>query len=740
MKKAWIYNLAAACVALSTLACSKEEALPADYAAGEGGVAMHLAQTRAVDVSGLTLDDCTVFVYERSTDAETGEPAETLIRKYAPTDCPAVIKLLAGDYAVKVQWGEQPDAAAFDRCFYEGKSDFTVTAGRTEQVTVACKPQCAVVEVTFAPTIAASLTDYLAEFALRDSDAPVTALTFVQSDTGYFTVAEGGEAIRWSFSAVHPEKGPLRKQGEIAAEAGKRYAVTFRYSPDLPGYITVDLEINDSTDDRKDVLVFSEDPEVNGAIFSEPLDYTADDLPETLTVTMTATGDAVVQAATIYLSEGAGGVVQMRAEGDNEAILWRWPEDAADESKVKARLSDDQKELTVTVSSKAFLSNDTGEIAGGRRDLRFEVEDNCGGRVDKTSTIRIEGFCPVGARDYDLWTNDLTLRAVSAKGAPTFRMRIADDGAEPQPWQTVTCEQIEENEYEATLTDEAKWTPSENTKVGVTVYRPKQGIYANHRYEFEVEIDGKTYRQTLDTACDQPIPYGDMADGSLSCFTTSNENAPFWGSGNNSFAGDLCRQATKSGLPCARLKSTMAGMLGINMLASGNLFTGTFVRPSTTGTVSFGRDYDWQARPTALHIKYHATIGQVNAQKHKKDGSHPLNKGDQDISVIYVAIVDWNQPHKVASGTSDPSGMWSPDETTNPGEGAVIGYGIVRLTKSTEGDDLDDLEIPIYYYDRIAKPSKAYKLVISASTCYYGDYMCGCDSNELWLTDFKWVY
>lgn len=65
MKKRAIY-IFAACVALVLSACSKDDAA-LDYAAGEGGIVMRLAETRAVDISGLTLDDCTVFIYQNET-------------------------------------------------------------------------------------------------------------------------------------------------------------------------------------------------------------------------------------------------------------------------------------------------------------------------------------------------------------------------------------------------------------------------------------------------------------------------------------------------------------------------------------------------------------------------------------------------------------------------------------------------------------------------------------------------
>lgn len=174
MKKRAIY-IFAACVALVLSACSKDDAA-LDYAAGEGGIVMRLAETRAVDISGLTLDDCTVFIYQNGMAVDPSQPeaepeeTATLIRKYTPGKCPETIRLLAGAYTVKVQWGEQPEAAAFEKCFYEGIADFEIKSGITETVTVLCKPQSVIVEVAFDSSIAATLADYSAVFELADSD------------------------------------------------------------------------------------------------------------------------------------------------------------------------------------------------------------------------------------------------------------------------------------------------------------------------------------------------------------------------------------------------------------------------------------------------------------------------------------------------------------------------------------------------------------------------------------------
>ncbi|MEG1885929.1 MAG: PCMD domain-containing protein, partial [Alistipes sp.] len=53
---------------------------------------------------------------------------------------------------------------------------------------------------------------------------------------------------------------------------------------------------------------------------------------------------------------------------------------------------------------------------------------------------------------------------------------------------------------------------------------------------------------------------------------------------------------------------------------------------------------------------------------------------------------------------------------------------------------VQDLNIPIQYYDKMTKPSKSYTLIISCTTSAYGDYLNGCSTNKLYVDDFKWVY
>ncbi len=757
--KRYIILVVAWCFALLPVACDKEDTDAIRYGFGEGGIVMTVAapsETRAINVKALTLADCTVDIYQRTAGDASDEPSETWIRHYERGECPkTVVKLLEGDYSVSVSCGTQPSDAALDACLYKGRKEFTVTAGQTQPVAVSCEPQCAVVAVGFDESIAKKeLSDVRVEVSLPTSESACKSLTFTTDDTGYFNMPESGAELEWSFHAVHPEKGAVEKTGIVKNVVnGKKYALNFRYSDDLPGYIGFDLAIDETTDDHNDMLIFSPKPVLKGEeIFKAD---GADFADKEMALTVETLGGATVCDVKIYRVGAAAATrsgYSTRADSDSDVLLWHWqcpaeggePTVTGETTVTVGTLTNTETGTSLDITlNPTFFSFPIGETK-----LRFEILDSKEAFAENTAVIRVnEGIqSEVGA--CDLWANSVTLRGVSTKGAPTFKLRLQGT----DEWKTVTGVSADGNEYTATF--ECVWEESQNTVADVPVYRPdtRWSVFANNTYEIAAVIDGHEYRTTFRPVCDQPIPYGDMADDSLSCFT--KEHGSFWDSGNLKALGIvdvmLCTQGQKGDRFYACLK---AGAPINNCLSAGNLFTGEFVPDDANGTVKFGQNYNWKARPTALHVKYHAKIGIVDVAKFaltKGGTDYPLTKNeDQDISVIYIAIVDWNKRHEVTSGMNDyPKGMWSPDNLKQFKEkgydtetgGTIIGYGSIRLSASTPGDDLVDLEIPIYYYDRTAKPSKEYKIVISSATSYYGDYMVGCSTNELWLTDFSWVY
>lgn len=707
MKRLLTYLIPA--VALMLGACSKQgDELAPEASTGTLAMRISTRAEAAGDGSYDPMEHLVVRIYNGN-----GE----LIRKYtSKEDLPERLELIAGQYRVAVEAGEAVEAS-FTQRFYKGEEPFTVTAGENTPVEVKCTLQNTAVATLFEESVT---ENFGSDFEVRvmagdtfdtgraDDDA---TLRYTGDATGYFTLGEGVSSLSWRFRGEHPSRGTIEKSGTLTdVKAAGRYTLTFRFSPDLPGFIdAVAIRVDESTDDFDDTIIWSPDPTIEGDGFelTEKQQYTG--------------GEKRFQITTVKPTATA----RLTFNGKQYDLL---SEAATPATAGLNVVKTAENALTATLSDAFFAG-----CPGGDHPLRLEVTDNGGGQGEAECIFTLQGVLVPSAADCNLWSNTVTLRALVFNPAATVTFGLRTRNGE---WQEAAGTNIGDGTWSATFG--AEWEESVNEN-GQTIYTPKAGtgVWAGNEYECRAVIDGSESLASLATAAGQTIPGGDMEDGSMSCFTTSNQTTAFWGSGNNSYTSQLCTQQQKSGSKCALLSTQTT----FGMMAAGNLFTGTFVRPGTQGTVGFGKDYDWQARPRALRLKYHATIGTVDKTQYKNEsGNNPIEQGQPDQAIIYVAIVDWDSPHNVSSGLSSPSGMWDPSTATSQAEGPIIGYGRFAISGVTPGDELVDKEIEIFYYDPVTKPSKPYKIVISCSANIYGDYMNGCSSNRLYVDDFQWVY
>lgn len=385
------------------------------------------------------------------------------------------------------------------------------------------------------------------------------------------------------------------------------------------------------------------------------------------------------------------------------------------------------------------------DTAIGNHIFSIKVTDLAGQTTMQDLTFSITApKSAVYNNDADLWKNTASLTIAPATGTTIEKAEYRIKGE--TTWNTAELGKADAQGIYHNVVMAPTWTESTNA-AGKRVYtaNPKTGIYAQNTYEWQVTIGGKvahTGEFTPENNAGDIIPNGDMEDNALSCFTSDNKTTTLWGSGNNSFASALCTQSTFNGMggsKCAKLSATMAGIPGLfTLLAAGNIFTATFDKPSTKGTVGFGQNWPITARPTAIRVKYYAEkLGIVDQNSYKG----PLEKGAQDKARIFACIVNWSEQHKTISGMGNPTGIWDPSQNNNWGpEGDIIGYGLLDIDKQSEGGSMISVDIPIYYYDRMAKPTSQYKVVISAATSAYGDNMNGCSTNVMYVDDFEWVY
>ncbi len=726
MKHTLAYLSAGLCLMLG--ACSEESTEPAS-GSQTGTLEMSISTTRAEagDTAYDPLDDLAVRIYNE----EGG-----LLRKYTSTEnIPEKLTLIAGTYRVDVEAGKARETSFTER-FYKGSETFVVPAGGTVPVEVVCKLQNTVVAVKFDQTV---IDNFQPGYSARvAADAPydedevlagsVPSLKYTTDAEGYFILSEGVKEMSWKFQGTHTERGEIAQTGTISGaadgsglKAGGKYTLTFRFSKDLPGYIEALLiEVDPSTDDWDDTIIFSPDPTIKGDGFS---------IAELQRHT---TGEWNFDIATV--AEMA--TVTMQIDGIGYTLF-----DAANPADVVdgvATTSSGTQNLRVTFSDALFAGRTAGD-----HPISLTVTDKDGGVLTATTTFRLQGLLPISASDYNLWANTLTMRAVSFDHSAEASVTLTDAAGGSQ-----TARALPDGNDYCTLRFAPEWESSTNTQ-GKTVYSLKAGtgLRAGQLYSYTAQLGETVLSGTLDlTATGDRIPDGDLENSSLPCFTLDCENTPFWGSGNNSQAASLCLQATAGdGTHYAKLQSTAAGMAGIYSLAAGNLFTGTFIMSSTTGTVGFGQKYTYTARPTALRLKYRSQVGPVNYNL----ANGPLSEGAQDKARIYAAIVDWSERHKVASkfaivGTSTCSGSWDPENGANSvSEGKVLGYASLWIDWTTEGEAFVTTgdELKIYWYDtEAAAPTGNYTLVLNCSANAYGDFFNGCSTNFLMVDDFEWVY
>lgn len=491
---------------------------------------------------------------------------------------------------------------------------------------------------------------------------------------------------------------------------GGKYTLTFKYSPDLPGYIDcVLISVDPGTDDKDDEIIFSPDP----AVISEGFDIAE--------IQKYVSGEKKYRILAFSeltrFTVSVGDKSYDALNGTTEGISL----EPVDKYNVRLTLSD------------AFFAS----CQAGDQKVTLRIEDANGGSSEVATTYRLEGLVPVTADDYDLWANTVTLRVVSFTPGTTVQFGLRSSGGEWQPMAGTS-----QGDDFITATYAPQWVPQTVKEQTVYTQAAGTGIIATHSYDFRAIINGTETTGTFTAGEVQPIPNGDMSGWSMTGgFAFPNAaGESFWSSGNNTMTKTLCTSTdVKFGKSAPAAKLTSTNML---VLAAGNLFTGEFAYKSFTGTVQFGQTYAFTARPSAMKVKYHAHVGTVDKVRTSGDICPYIKKGDPDMARIFVAIVDWNAPHEVVSGMTTTKGAWDPEKgIDNVSEGKILGYGSLWITQSTDGEDMQDAELDIVWYDHETRPAEGkYSLVISCACNAYGDYFTGCSKNVMYVDDFEWVY
>ena len=671
---------------LVVAACSKDTETRVEVAT-DGG-AMRLSVAAQADV--MANDSVVIKIYKVE-----GEE-ESLIRRYSSlNDVPEYLSLLAGDYVAKVQVGEK-HAVSYDQKCYYGESAFEVKAGEVAAVTVDCKLHSTIVAVNYDATVAEKLSEgYFTTVAIAESyDAgaiatgDVLSLTFEESKEGYVVMPEGQTSLYWHFEGTHPVEGDIVKEGLIEnIKSSARYTITLKYSEDAPGSLVFEATVDESIEECDDTIIFSPDPTILGDGF----DMTEEQLSTTASRTYNVASLAAISTMTITI------------DGTEYDLLASVPEG------ITVDKSDDLN-YKVTVNEAFFNA-----VAGGDQALVFYVEDVDGGKVEKEVAYSVQGVMPLTNADYDLWFGNVTFKAnVINTAATSVKIAYSADGS---TWTEVDAVAAADGTYTATGADFA----------------------AEKNYTYKLVVDSADAGKALthQTAPGAQIPNGDMESWSTSggvVYPYAAGASPFWLTGNDgaAMAGATLTQSStdvrpgSTGQYSAYLKSQKAAVMGIGKFAAGNLFVGTFSMSGLNGTVNFGRDFNFTAKPKSLSFWMKHNEGTINENSGKPASG-------LDMCTANVIITNWTEPYAVDTSNTDTFFTMA-DLATMEG---VIGYGYYQTTSSNT--EWTEYTLDITYREDM-KDAKPTKLVVSFTPSGYGDYFCGSTDSWMYVDDIVFNY
>ena len=213
------------------------------------------------------LDHSTMRVYK----IEGGE--EKLIRKYQPaTDAPGDFYLVAGQYRIKVEAGDQ-SAATFTNKSYYGELDVNIIPKDVVIDEVVCKITNVGVQVVFDQTILdkmdlgfktfVSASDNFSKAEAENNSVPT--LSYTEDGTGYFLLPEGVSNLSWGFYGSSTQLGEVSKTGFIPnPEKGTLHTLKFKYSKTPDGYLGITVQVEENGEIHEDALIFRPQPSIKG--------------------------------------------------------------------------------------------------------------------------------------------------------------------------------------------------------------------------------------------------------------------------------------------------------------------------------------------------------------------------------------------------------------------------------------------------------------------------------------------
>lgn len=731
MKKILSYVMLLAGIAMMAISCSKDATesnfLNFDEGQGAATFSLNVSDTRAeYDDSVYPWNFCAIRIFKYTTD-DAGESKLELIRRYnSRSEMPESMWLVAGKYNIDVELGNKSAEATFTEKCYHGSQDFTITEGATSPVSVDCRIENTIVEVVFDKTIADTFTGgYNVTAAIDDTydaaavaSGEVLSLNYTTSKQGYFRLSEDATSLSWRFYGLGEKNGEeieVDKSGTrtISTEPGMRYVLTFKYSKDLGGHLSMDftVKVDETTNDINNDIMFVPDPQItgNGFTLSETQKYVSGDKSYNITsignlesVTIAAGDKNITIPATASYSDADSGI----------SLLYNSATD-----------------VVLTLSDNFFAT-----LAGGEHTVTISALDVDGGEGIKESPYMIQGTYSL--RSTDKWNAKGELKAYVFDPAAT-EVKILYRPTGSSEWSEVTATSSGNDTYTATGSN----------------------INANTTYEYQLVINsanvGIPAKTTIGNGAG--VWNGDLELWSGDCPLlpyTSSANQ-WWDTGNHGSAtldtnittNETDPRPGSSGKYSAKLQSKYVAMLGMGKFAAGNIFMGQYLGTAgMDGVIGFGKPFTFDYRPKQMTFWYKGNVGTANYS------GGGLNEGDSDLAKVYICLCNMGGPRVVR--TDDKGTFFDPSQpttgycsspngknsTNDKSDGKIVAYGLwTRTNAEPQLSNWTKITVDLTYHDVHEGVVPNY-LIISFAASGYGDYFAGSTNSVMYVDDVELVY
>lgn len=648
------------------------------------------------------------------------------------------IPLRYGSYVAEAMAGDSV-SASFTKKYFKGASDFYIGSNSTTaQVSINCKIANVVASIDEG-SIDSSFMDEL-KVVIGNSRGELTYAADSIMNYGYFMMPNGDTSLKYTVSGVNGRGNPFIKEGVIEnVQPAHNYRLSFEYKSggenEGGAFLTIIVKEENLYEDVVTIVgkpAFSwsdNNPAVGSQIVGTAGQFETDKTLRayayngftSLTLTTTDPGVSSILEGSEFelLNLSESGRLEMSEKGITV---------------VEGDIKDNIHRYFITFSTK-FLNSlparDTEYVFTVKAVDTNEKTGSVEVRIANTeAAIVYEDPIIIQIEDFE---KDLT--AVSAKSM-SIPVTITNDNVEnpklqyraqgESAWQSV--------DINATRSIDTVVTIKGLNPSTVYEYRVVAGSETDGKFEFESEIATVTTESHFIIPNASMEDWSNFSDNEKVLLPGTGGQRTFWDSGNHgsSTMGVTLTQGSDemyhSGSSAAKLRSQFVGIGGIaGKFAAGNLFAGSYLETQgTDGRLEFGREYDG-SHPSSLKFwaNYRPGVVQSNGK-----GDY-LAAGDTDQAQIYVALS--TAPVEIRTKKST-------QKLFNPEDPEILAYGQVTWTTDFGPDgQLQEVNIPITYYDR-AKTTKPLYLIIVCSASKYGDYFNGGEGSTLYVDDFELVY